>query len=645
MLLINFSLLVLGFIFSFFLPGFLIIESFFKDLPKIEKIPLYIILSLLVSTYLVYFLSLIFGFSRLTIVFSFLVFIPWLLAKKEIWKSFGWPREHRGILLFSVGVFLVYFISLYPAIFYKRDDNYVMSAVNWQDTAMHMSIIETISQGNFPPEAPYYSGTPLNYYYFSDFHTAILLKLWGNFFPRILVMDNPFFVFSFSLVVYALSFSISKSTKGALIAAFLAVFNGNMMFTHFLSDVSKIGLNKNFFSEVVNLLGNKGYTLEYGKLMQMVPMADYFLQNRPMMVGMGVFASLLMLLVSEKRSRKTYFLAGATTAMLLKFQLFAFLGGVVTLVVSFLVFLRRKAIGEQILRLFISFIVPAVGAFGLIISSKVNDRSMLEFFRQNFTFGPWQKEKSFIWFIKFYLTNFNVLPVILLFASIFYLFRKGNKDRRFIFLLATAFAFFLIPHLCGFTVFDYDMYKFFYLMIIPMAVLSGNFLVFILKRRVGVILVFLILVTSSFTSGLTLAWSFFNKYSGYSADDYLVGMWTRENTPKEAVFVSYPSVHSAVSEIGGRKRVLSYIVWPYSHGYNEGEDNVFARLSLVEAFFAQPTRDNLEKLVANYKVDYVFFGPEERNSYPQAEIYLERSNILEKVYETGTIKVYKVRAT
>src|SRR3972149_9065591 len=208
---IDFILLVLGFVFTFYIPGFLIIETFFAELLLVQKLPLYLLISVLVSTYSVYIGSLVFGFSKETILFTFLMFQIWLSIfltsrKFKIKSSLAVLKDHVAGLFLSLIIFTVFLIALYPAIFSRYQNYFVMSAVNWQDTAMHQSIIQTISQGNFPPQAPYFSGQPLNYYYFIDFHSAILQTLYGDFFPRILVYDNPFFVSLFFLSVYMLSY-------------------------------------------------------------------------------------------------------------------------------------------------------------------------------------------------------------------------------------------------------------------------------------------------------------------------------------------------------------------------------------------------------------------------------------------------------
>ena len=79
---------------------------------------------------------------------------------------------------------------------------------------MHYGIIESINQGNFPPEVPYYSGLQMNYHYFVDFHTAVIEKVMEGFYPRLLVVVTPVFMFLFALSLYLLSFYITNNKFG-----------------------------------------------------------------------------------------------------------------------------------------------------------------------------------------------------------------------------------------------------------------------------------------------------------------------------------------------------------------------------------------------------------------------------------------------
>ncbi len=192
-------------------------------------------MSILISTYLIYFVSLWLGFSKFSILISFglitIWFIIYFIKNKRIEINF--PKEHRIGLILSLSVFFIYFIALYPAIFQEYKGYIVMAGSNWQDTAMHQGIIESISQGNFPPQAPHYAGVPLKYYYFVDFHTAIISTLYGRFFPRILVYDNPFFAAIFIFSLYILAYELTKKRVVALCSAFTGTFFSSYLFVHF----------------------------------------------------------------------------------------------------------------------------------------------------------------------------------------------------------------------------------------------------------------------------------------------------------------------------------------------------------------------------------------------------------------------------
>ena len=80
----------------------------------------------------------------------------------------------------------------------------VLTGSNWQDTPLHYEIIESINQGNFPPQMPNFAGTPMTYYYFVDFHTAIIEKTFG-YLPTLLPFLNAVFILIFGLAIYALT--------------------------------------------------------------------------------------------------------------------------------------------------------------------------------------------------------------------------------------------------------------------------------------------------------------------------------------------------------------------------------------------------------------------------------------------------------
>lgn len=628
-------LLLSGFLFSFLVPGFLVIETFFKSLPKIQKLPLYMVLSVEIFTTSVYLAGLVLGLNRLTVILVMIIFAIllciFLLRRKKV-KIFS--RTSLLVAICGAVVYLVFFLALSKAIFYPLGNNFVMGADNWQDTAMHISIIESISQGNFPPQSPYYSGKPLDYYYFVDFHSAIINILYGHFFPRILVFDNPFFAAMFFVSVFALAYSLTKNKVASFLSSLFALFYGNQMYTFFARDVLNGG------SPLV-LLAKDGYALDFSGLYQVTPMVDYFLQNRPMMFGLPLFVVATLLIFDGFRKQKLnrIFLASILVGLSIKFQLFAFLASGLAFIVGFFIFLRKKTFRFSIKSLFV-FGLP-IGYLGLLsVFIFPGQSSILEVFKSTFHLGPWE-EQSLVWHLKFLLANFGVgIPLVLL-GLIFSLIKSRKNIRWLFFTFILFIILFSMPYLMRFTIFNRDMFKFFYLATIPLAILTAFFVKAIFKLGIlGKLIALLIGLSLIFTSVLVLIWSHESKTIGYSVQDYVVGMWIRENTPQKSVFIGYPTVHSPATDIGGRLRVTSYINWPYSHGFNKGSDSVFARVADIDKFYGgQSGKEVLNK----YKVNYVFYGPEEISHYPEAVEIFKSESYLNLIYNSQGVKIYEVK--
>lgn len=66
-----YAALVSALIFTLFVPGYIIVEYYFKALNMQEKLLLYLLLSVMISTHLIYFLSLAIGYSQHTILIAF----------------------------------------------------------------------------------------------------------------------------------------------------------------------------------------------------------------------------------------------------------------------------------------------------------------------------------------------------------------------------------------------------------------------------------------------------------------------------------------------------------------------------------------------------------------------------------------------
>ncbi len=611
------------------MPGFVFVEAFYHKLPGIQKIQLYLLVSIIVSSFLAYFLGVIFGFSRLSLILGLIlttICLVWVVWIRKV-RLHNLKKE-LGVIVFSLFVYFIFLVALYPAIFKPLNGQFVMSGPNWQDTAMHMSIIESIAQGNFPPQAPYFSGVPLSYYYFVDFHSAIINTFFGQFFPRVLVYINPFFAMVFFLSMYNLSFHLTKNKRLAIVAAFLTVFFSNLGFVDFLKDLSN-GMS------IKTLLTTQGYG--YEDIFQMVPMSNYFLQNRPMMFGLPAIATVILYLFKffEEKNLKYAIVISIVMAALYKFQLFGLLVCIVSiLIASGVYFLAKKSTLKQTIKFIFICFSFLICLFLIFPNPQIGQRDLIAMFSESFKWGRWQ-EHSALWYMQFTFLNFG--PTFVL-ATISVISKKVFKNINLIVIYIIMATLFTIPLLMTFTIYASDMFKFFYYMIVFVAIL---FVVFVstFPKKLLPIMVTVLLIVSTFTSFLNLTWSYLNKSAGYSQADYQVGIWIRENTLQKSVFIELPKVHSPAADIGGRLRIISYITWPHSHGFNVGDDNVFSRRDDVE--YVYKTGD-FTPAVKKYQAKYIFLGSDEKTTYPAAQAFFDTNQNLKKVYNSGTIKIYEI---
>lgn len=543
-------------------------------------------------------------------------------------------KKHLAVGVFSVFSYFLFLIALYPGIFTFRGNDIIMSAENWQDTAMHMEIIESISQKNFPPITPFFSGYPLAYYYFSDFHLSIIEALIGQFTPRLIVYVNPFYISLFILSVYALTWTVFKNKLVALFASILSSFYGNFMSVKFIYELIHGGV-------FLNLIATKGYTIEYGKVMMISPMADYFLQNRPMMVGLPAFALCLTLIFIGFKSKdwKIFLLTGLITSLMVKFQLFVILAIFVALLLGVFFFFTKKEKFSKFFKLLVFFALGTIPGIFIAYILRIKGLSLIDSLRNNFSFVTWFSGKD-ISYPNFIFQNFGFILTLVLLSIFLLVFKKLKFSRNIFYLLLLGITLFIPPFLFRFTVSSDDMFKFFYLSIVPFSVISAVYLERVWTKNIfGKILVTLALIFSVFTCLLNLGYSFLNKNVAYRISDYSAGLWIRNNTPQKSVFVTMPTVHSAPTSIGGRLRVISYITWPYSEGFNVGEDNVFSRVKDVTAVYE--TGDTALVRV-KYGARYVFYGRDEQGQFPFAGLLFNKNRSLILIYDQDGTKIYRI---
>lgn len=592
--------LLTAFIFTFLVPG-LIASRFFK-LKSYELVAFIPIFSVLVSTQLIYYLSLLFGYSNITILASFLVLTAIYVivnAKKEEthqFKSFlkAKPFNRTTLIIFLI-IFVLALVLLYRSVWFENASGIVITGSNWQDTPLHYEIIESLNNGNFPPEWPNYAGTQMNYHYFVDFHTAVLEKVYG-FLPKLLPILNAIFILIFALSVYALA--RPNGEHAANFATLIATLGWGLSYVTLFS-----ALTSGQFNPAQN------YMYQYNGFFGLPPIFDNLLQQRPLLIGLPAFA-LVLTLLKDMEDKNRILLAGIITGLVFPFHVVTFFCAYIAYFISILLNLKNFK------KHYLYFLVSVAIALPLIFSGSTS---------VPITFAP-------VWalmFVKenpvlYYIANLGV-PLL---VSIAFITKVKGTMLKIVFV-----ALFLIPNLVSITPNAWDMYKFFIFAWIPIAVLSGAALARI-RRSIALVL----LLLSVLTTASIILYNVETSYTAASWSEYNLGLWVRDNTEERAVFLTYYSIQCPPTMIGGRVRVASYVNWPYGHGV--ALDDIYKRFHDVDRAY-NGSEDDLRQVVDAYNVTYVYVGKEELNHYPDCTAKFDSISWLKPVYN-GSLRIYKV---
>lgn len=623
--------------FLYVIPGYAVVKIIKADLGKLETIALSLLLSLMASTFLVYWLSLLLGYSTTTFCLFFaiaslaMLFVPTPQEIKPPKISAGQIQAaaHQIIndesfppLLLALSTALVFAFILFVSLWAPSPDGIITGGWNYGDYFLHASVIQSVNHGNFPPTEPIYAGEPLAYHWFIDLHTAIVSKLFEAF-PRIpSIIDSTLGVALLSLLVYLLTLKFTGDRKAALIAAFLVIFAGGFGWLR-LFDV----LNTPDHAPIEDLLrmdafDNKG---DFFTLPSMLP--GFLLPQRPMTAGLPALAAVLLLVSSGyPNNPRRLLLAGIILGLMPPFQYYAFLSAALLSALYF-AFHHITARSLKSLQNSALVIAPSVAlAFPFLLSAFGRAGSMTKagFFwlaLENGSFNP-------VYFIKFYAANLG--PAFLLaLAGIAVLFLIKKKKSEAAFLALAVFTLFSLPNLLTFSNTQWDMGKFFMCMMVPACALAGSALSWI--NKYASILLILACCISPLLASIFFVTS---GWTGLSNAELAAGEWILANTTELSVFASSTAHNTPIDSYAGRLRILGYQSWVMNYGLDFD-----SRRADLQALYCGP-RENAPAIMRKYSATYAYISWNEAQEYGCAPSF-EGVPGFTRAYTTNEILIYK----
>jgi len=562
--------------FLFVVPGWVIVARIAPHLPLPGRVGLAIVLSVYLSAHVVNVVARAGGFSRMAVLVSVALLVlvtvvlirvrhPWLAAPKApslagVRASLG---EDRGAWLVAAAIGLTVLAILGINGWRQSDVGVVSGGWNWSDLLVHVSIGSSIQHGNFPPEVPYFSGVPLTYHWFADFHGALATTIADLDIVQVYFLTSALFAAVLALLVWTVAFCLTRRRRVATIAAILVCFAGGMGWLRLIGDLIAGG------PSVVELVTQGSYDNSWAGEWPFFRIASMlstgFLPHRATTLGLpGLVAVVMLIVTCVGRRPAGVLLAGIVAALLAPFHFFAFPATylIVLLYVVFAGTWRTRTVFRDALL----FLAPAVLAIPFIAGAVVQQgdlgafRQVLGWSEARFGDGP-------LAVLFFYVTNLG-LPFALALAGAF----LGRELPRRWFLVAWIVALFLVPNLFVVSAVEFDMNKYFQMMWIAVAILAAW-----LIRRWPAPAIAAVIGFAAISPALVGIWHLWNPAVVLSSPQLAAARWIEANTPDRAIFVTDAWINSPI-DLAGRRRISTFGPYAANLGYDPQEREMDTRV-------------------------------------------------------------------
>ncbi len=539
-------------------------------------------------------------------------------------------KEPVWILVVGLG-FVIY--ALFNSHVIKPDinGNLLTGESTYGDLPFHLATISRMAYtGTFPPENPLYSGIPLVYPFFINVLSAVIV-IWGFSLRSSIILPGMIFSILMIISLYFFYRKLTGRKSVALLGTLLFFLNGGLGFYYFFRDVV-------FNRKLQDFITGPGIFPDYSHLFgENIQWCNFLsrilIPERSVLLGipMGI-AILYILFLKEKKDGKPidwWFIFGAVlTGLLPLSHTHTFI--VFGLLIPFL------AVFELSRNNWIDWLKrwSVFGAITLVVAAP---QLKLIFFHLNAssTFFKyhlgWMSGPGILEFIIFWWKNTGVL-IPLLILSLFFVRNHKMMSR----LVWFSFFIFVIVNLFIFQPFNWDNVKFLFWF----AVFAYGAIAFVLvrlwqsKALIRKILAAILVASLTLSSLLSIYREMNLSYQLFSNEDVDLGLWVRENTPLDSLFLTEFTHRSFVSNLGGRKILMGYqgSLWVHGIKYEDRERDI------KDIYLGTADAKNL---LYKYKVDYIVIGPGEINDLnANEEFFVENFCLVES---TTNYRIYSVK--
>ena len=121
----------------------------------------------------------------------------------------------------------------------------------------------------------------------------------------------------------------------------------------------------------------------------------------------------------------------------------------------------------------------------------------------------------------------------------------------------------------------------------------------------------------------------------FAPEEIEAGKFARNSLPSKALFLTGQYHNQPILCLAGRPIVLGYDFWVTSHGYKSSDYDAI-KADVQAMYRGGPAAKNL---LLNYRVDYIYIGPEEKTELMPNVQYFETNN--RAVFRNKDITIYE----
>ena len=535
-------------------------------------------------------------------------------------------RKWKKIVFF--GLWVILFLIIWTKMLVLEPDGLYAGWVNvWGDWAAHLSYATVFGYGsNFLLEMPILAGAKFSYPFLADWFSGVLMKMGVS---MVLSMILPGFVLSMVLVLVLVKLGekILKSFKAGVIISLLFLFNGGLGFWWWLKDISVLG-----FFETMRTLPHEYTHLEGQANIQWINMiSSQVVPQRGFLMGFPLAILVYVMLWQSflKKKGKKLLLAGLITAALPLIQAHSFV------LVSFVAFwlmvievIKKKKITLLFLVKWMWFWLPIMLlGFPQVWYFYGGSLRSQGFIRWQPGWMTYKDQSNWIWF---WVKNLGFSLGLTLVGI-----KLASKKLR---LFSLPFwGLFLMANLWIFQPWEWDNTKILTHWYLMASVLGAMAVVKGLKNKKtlikGITIIVLILsIWAGFLDTWRLGQYQQRRIKFFTNQELQLAEWVKNNTKREAKFLTADNHDHFVPVLTGRKIVLGFKGWLWTYGLDYLRQEKAVKL-LFEG------GEKAIKTIEDFEIDYVVIGPKEKAKEINEQFYEDN---FEAVYELGGTKIFKV---